>query len=63
VTSESADAGLCASCSHVQVITSARGSIFYLCRLSFVDPSFTKYPVLPVRQCGGYQERKTTANT
>jgi hypothetical protein len=63
VTNESADAGLCGSCSHAQVITSARGSTFYLCRLSLVDPSFKKYPVLPVKQCRGYQQRKTTAKT
>jgi hypothetical protein len=47
--------GLCATCTHAQVITSARGSVFYLCRLSFTDPHFAKYPVLPVRQCTGYQ--------
>jgi hypothetical protein len=39
---------------HAHVITSARGSTFTLCKLSFVDTRFAKYPVLPVRQCDGY---------
>jgi hypothetical protein len=47
-------AGLCASCLHVKVIASSRGSVFYQCGLSFVDPRFPKYPALPVRACIGY---------
>jgi hypothetical protein len=38
-----------------QVITSARGSTFSLCKLSFVDVRFAKYPALPVRECAGYE--------
>jgi hypothetical protein len=48
------------SCQHAQAITSVRGSTFTLCKLSFVDARFAKYPALPVRQCTGYQERETT---
>jgi len=47
--------GLCASCLHAQRIVSSKGSTFYLCRLSAIDPRFRKYPVLPVRACSGYQ--------
>jgi hypothetical protein len=36
-------------------VKSARGSTFTLCKLSFVDSRFAKYPVLPVRQCSGYR--------
>ena len=46
--------GLCAQCRHVERITSARGSTFYLCRLSTTDPRFPKYPALPVLACEGY---------
>jgi hypothetical protein len=49
-------AGLCARCLHTQVVTSAHGSRFYLCRLSFTDPSFRKYPPIPVRSCPGFVE-------
>jgi hypothetical protein len=47
--------GLCASCVHAQAIESSKGSTFTLCRLSFTDPRFVKYPRLPVVVCSGYQ--------
>jgi len=46
--------GLCRTCLHAKVITTPRGSTFYLCRLSETDPRFAKYPGLPVIQCAGY---------
>jgi len=52
---ESAIAGLCATCGHVRRVTSDRGSVFYLCQLSKVDPNFPKYPRLPVLACRGYE--------
>jgi hypothetical protein len=51
-------AGLCSRCVHVQLVHSARGSTFYLCRLSFTDPRFPRYPPLPVLACGGFQPRE-----
>ncbi|HEY6986382.1 MAG TPA: hypothetical protein VH375_09880 [Rhodanobacteraceae bacterium] len=51
-------AGLCASCRFVDVITSSRSSTFYRCRLSETDPSFRKYPVLPVLACRGYRPQE-----
>jgi hypothetical protein len=48
-------AGLCASCRFAEIIVSSRGSTFYLCKLSETDANFARYPVLPVRQCSGYQ--------
>ena len=47
-------AGLCATCVHAQVVPSSRGSVFSLCRLSFTDPRFPRYPPLPVIACAGY---------
>ena len=46
--------GLCPGCANVQVITSARGSTFYLCRLSATDERFPRYPMQPVAACAGY---------
>ena len=46
--------GLCASCKHVRLIQSDKGTEFYLCRLSATDPRFPKYPRLPVLQCSGH---------
>jgi hypothetical protein len=47
--------GLCADCRHAQKIVSDRGASFLLCGLSFSDPSFAKYPVLPVLSCAGHE--------
>jgi len=49
-----AEIGLCATCHHLEIVTSARGSVFYLCRLAMSDSRFTKYPVVPVLACAGY---------
>lgn len=46
--------GLCETCAFCRVIRSDRGSIFYLCERSFTDPSYAKYPRLPVLECAGY---------
>jgi hypothetical protein len=53
--------GLCASCRYVAVITSSKDSTFYRCRLSETDPSFRRYPVLPVLACPGYQREERRA--
>jgi hypothetical protein len=47
-------AGLCATCAHAKIVATSKASTFYLCRLSETDPSFRKYPVLPVIRCAGY---------
>ena len=47
-------AGLCESCAHVRIVETRKGSRFYLCTLSEVDPRFPKYPGIPVLRCGGY---------
>jgi hypothetical protein len=52
--SEPVQPGLCETCRHARVIRSDRGSVFYLCQLSFEDPWFRKYPALPVTECSGY---------
>jgi hypothetical protein len=46
--------GLCASCVHAQVVKSSKGASFTLCRLSYADPTFDRYPRLPVVACRGY---------
>jgi hypothetical protein len=35
-------------------MTSDRGSTFLMCKLSFADARFAKYPQLPVLVCDGY---------
>jgi hypothetical protein len=50
-------AGLCARCSFMKKITSAKGSVFYQCGRSATDPRFPKYPRLPVLRCRGFEEK------
>ena len=50
-------AGLCVQCRHMQRIVSERGSVFLLCRRSRTDPSFPKYPRLPVLGCSGFESK------
>jgi hypothetical protein len=57
------DAGLCASCAHVNVIVTERGSTFYLCARSKSDPRFPRYPRLPVLACIGYDEKSCTRSS
>ena len=51
--------GLCARCTNARPIESARGSVFWLCRLGETDPRFPKYPRLPVLRCDGYMPSAT----
>jgi hypothetical protein len=48
------DPGLCTTCQHARQIESDRGSIFFMCKLSFQDSAYAKYPRLPMRICSGY---------
>jgi hypothetical protein len=54
--------GLCAACRHVKVIQSAKGSLFIMCGLAKTDPRFSKYPVLPVLRCAGYEPHPEEQN-
>ena len=46
--------GLCATCARAKHITNDRGSIFVLCLHATNDPSYPKYPRLPVVACLAY---------
>lgn len=57
--------GLCETCKNVRVVENRKGSRFYLCELSTVDPAFPRYPRLPVLRCRGYsrvEETKSVAS-
>jgi hypothetical protein len=47
-------AGLCDSCKHQKLVRTTRGSVFSMCERSKIDPSYPKYPRLPVKACAGY---------
>jgi len=50
-------AGLCDSCVHQREVRNTRGSTFSLCARSREDPSYPRYPRLPVRSCPGHEPR------
>lgn len=50
----SLDAGLCSACIFARRIENRRRSVFYLCGRSADDPSYPKYPPLPVLTCPGF---------
>ena len=47
--------GLCGTCVNARTVENREGSRFYLCELHAEDPRFSKYPVLPVVACPGYE--------
>jgi hypothetical protein len=51
------NAGLCARCQHARVVESRRGGRFLLCERSRTDPSYRRYPSLPVLACPGFEGR------
>lgn len=54
------DVGLCESCVHSQTVRGKR-STFWMCRRSQSDPSFPRYPRLPVISCRGYEPKPAPA--
>jgi hypothetical protein len=55
--SAAAGAGLCDSCRHRIEVRNTRGSVFSLCGRSRTEDAFSRYPRLPVLECGGYERR------
>ncbi len=49
--------GECGTCRQASAVRSARGATFLLCLRARSDPRFPRYPVLPRRQCAGYDPR------
>ena len=45
--------GLCRDCRHARQVPAARAT-YWLCRRSATDPSFPRYPRLPLRSCRGF---------
>jgi hypothetical protein len=51
----SASVGLCATCRFARMQRTARGSVFWRCLRADDDPSFERYPRLPMEECRGYE--------
>jgi hypothetical protein len=50
----SIDPGLCGDCRHARTVRGAR-STFWICGRAASDPSYPRYPALPVITCPGYE--------
>ncbi|MBI3732317.1 MAG: hypothetical protein HY259_02530 [Chloroflexi bacterium] len=46
--------GLCGQCHYCRLVKNARGSQFYLCQFSEIDPRYARYPRLPVLRCEAF---------
>jgi len=55
--------GLCQSCRWAHTITNRRGSTFFRCGRADADPTFPRYPPLPVLACRGYEQRASPEET
>jgi hypothetical protein len=49
------NAGLCAECAHLRLVGSPGRSTFVMCGRARTDPSFARYPRLPVLACAGFE--------
>ncbi|MEZ4334666.1 MAG: hypothetical protein R3F35_23155 [Myxococcota bacterium] len=47
--------GLCARCRFHRTQRSSRGSAFHRCERAGGDPSFPRYPPMPVVHCRGFE--------
>ncbi len=50
--------GLCVRCAHVRLVEGRGAAVFYLCERSFENPTFPRYPTLPVLACPGFETRR-----
>ncbi len=55
------NAGLCETCRHSSCIPHPRGGQdYWRCLLAEIDPRFSRYPRLPVKECAGYEPKENT---
>lgn len=50
--------GLCGSCQWARDLVNDRGSRFVRCGRADGDPSYARYPALPVRECPGFESAR-----
>ena len=48
------EVGLCSTCRFAAVQRSRRGGAFWRCRRAETEPTFSRYPPLPVARCAGF---------
>ena len=53
-----AEPGLCGACKHAKLNETRRGTAYLRCTRAAWDVALSRYPRLPVTQCGGYEQRE-----
>jgi hypothetical protein len=53
-----AEPGLCGACRHAKLNETRRGTVYLRCTRAAWDVALSRYPHLPVTQCGGYEQRE-----
>lgn len=54
---------LCPQCDKCRRIVSGKGSLFFLCEVSFADARYPKYPRQPVTRCPHFVPLQASAST
>jgi len=47
----------------MRTVTNRRGSVFYRCARAETDPTYARYPSLPMRACPGYEPAAPSGDT
>lgn len=53
-----AEPGLCGACRHAKLNETRRSTTYLRCTRAEWDVALSRYPRLPVTQCGGYERRE-----
>jgi hypothetical protein len=53
-----AEPGLCGACRHGKLNETRRGTAYLRCTRAAWDIALSRYPRLPVTQCGGFERRE-----
>ena len=53
-----AEPGLCGACRHAKLNETGRGTAYLRCTRAAWDITLSRYPRLPVTECGGYERRE-----
>ncbi|MBF9071212.1 hypothetical protein [Streptacidiphilus fuscans] len=57
-----AEPGLCATCAHVHLNETRRGTAYLRCTRATWDAQLPRYPRLPVLTCPGFEQRSEPAS-
>lgn len=55
--------GLCLDCEYSKHVEAKEDAVYFLCHRFFTDPTFPKYPRLPVLGCSGYVKLQRAEHT